>query len=336
MRAFVSGVASTALSAEEAKFFSSTQPWGAILFGRNVETPAQVRKLTSDIRFALGRDDAPILIDQEGGRVQRLHPPYWRNYPKAIELAEIFKASVADGIRAVALQSRLIADELCDLGITIDCLPVLDVATPETHDIIGNRTYGAAPETVAALGRAAAGGLLAGGCLPVIKHIPGHGRATTDSHLAMPKVTCARANLEARDFLPFRELANLPIAMTAHVLYTDIDAKWPATQSKRIIAEVIRGFIGFDGLLLSDDLGMEALSGGPGDRAGGALDAGCDIALHCNGEMAEMQAVAAVSPQLSGQSLMRAEAALDRLGAPEAFDAASAAAEFEALTGHKF
>lgn len=335
-RAFICGVAGLELDNAETAFLSSAQPWGAILFARNIETPDQVRALVASIRAALGRADAPILIDQEGGRIQRLRPPHWRDYPTAASIAELFPASPETAIRAVALQSRLIAAELTAIGINVDCLPVLDVARPETHEIIGDRAYGNDPRTVTALGRAAAGGLMAGGCLPVIKHIPGHGRATSDSHLSLPVVDCPRGELEASDFAPFRALASLPMAMTAHVLYTDLDQTHCATLSRPIISEVIRGHIGFDGLLMSDDLSMKALTGDIGELAADSIAAGCDIALHCNGELAEMEAVAAAVPVLAGQALMRADAATDRLGPAAAFDEASALAELAGLTGHRF
>lgn len=335
MRAFICGVSGQTLTPEETKFLAAQDPWGVILFARNIETPDQVRQLVEAIRKALGRPDAPILIDQEGGRVQRLRPPHWREYPTAARLAEIFRESAPDGLKAVALQSRLIAQELRDLGINIDCLPVLDVDTPETHEIISNRTYGPDPNTVAALGRAAAGGLFAGGCLPVIKHIPGHGRGSLDSHLSLPVVDCDLNELKKQDFAPFKALSTLPIAMTAHVLYTSLDKEKPATLSKRIITEVIRDFIGFDGLLLTDDLSMKALSGSLADLTSQSIQAGCDIALHCNGDMAEMEEVAANAPELSGKALVRATLALKRLVPTETFDVTAAVTEFESLTGHK-
>jgi len=336
MRAFICGVAGPELDADERRFLRDRQPWGIILFARNIVAPDQVIALVGDIRAALGRSDAPILIDQEGGRVQRLRAPHWRDYPSAASLSEIFEQNPIDGIRAVALQSRLIASELNALGITISCLPVLDVATLQTHEVIASRTYGCDPGAVASLGLAAAGGLLAGGCLPVIKHIPGHGRGSTDSHKELPRVDSSVVDLEGIDFAPFKALAHLPIAMTAHVLYTNLDKKNPATLSKRIIDTVIRGSIGFDGLLLSDDLSMDALSGDLATRARGALAAGCDIALHCNGDMAEMEEIAAVSPEMTGRPLERANGALAMLVRAEPIDLGAAIAEFEALSGHKF
>ena len=335
MRAFICGVSGQVLTPAETTFLAAQDPWGVILFARNIDMPDQVRALVEAIRGALGRPDAPILIDQEGGRVQRLRSPHWREYPTAASLAEIFRQSAPDGLKAVALQSRLIAEELHDLGINIDCLPVLDVDTPKTHEIISSRTFGPDPAHVAALGRAAAGGLLGGGCLPVIKHIPGHGRGTADSHLSLPVVECGRNELKNRDFAPFKALASLPIAMTAHVLYTSLDKEKPATLSKRIITEVIRDFIGFDGLLLTDDLSMKALDDTLGNLTAQSIAAGCDIALHCNGDMAEMTEVAANAPELSGKALVRATLALKRLVPPESFDVAAAVAEFESLTGHK-
>lgn len=336
MRAFICGVSGPRLTGAEAAFLARARPWGAIVFARNVETPDQLGALTADIRAALGRDGAPVLIDQEGGRVQRLRPPHWRQYPTAARLAEVFGENAADGVRAVALQSRLIADELVAAGVNVDCLPVLDVAGLRTHQVIGDRSYGADPAVVASLGRAAAGGLLAGGCLPVVKHVPGHGRAAADSHVELPTVDAGLDDLDAMDFAPFRALASMPLAMTAHVLYTALDPDEPATLSKPIIDQVIRGRIGFDGLLMSDDLSMKALSGSPGELAARALAAGCDIVLHCNGDIAEMEAVAAAVPTLQGLALARAEAAMARVEPPSPFDAAAAAAEFEALTSHRF
>lgn len=335
MRAFICGVAGTNLVAEEVRFLRRSRPWGVILFARNIEDPDQVAGLVGEIRAALDRQNAPILIDQEGGRVQRLRPPHWRTYPTAARLGEVFRQNAVDGIRAVALQSRLIASELHALGITISCLPVLDVSTPQTHDVISDRTYGPDAGTVASLGRAAAGGLMAGGCLPVIKHIPGHGRASADSHQSLPVVDSPVDELERSDFAPFTALAHLPIAMTAHVLYTNLDKDNPATLSARILSEVIRGSIGFDGLLISDDLSMKALSGDMASLGTQALAAGCDVALHCNGDMAEMEDLAAVAPELAGKSLERADTALGLLSGAEVIDVGAAIAEFEALTGHK-
>ncbi|HEX3497968.1 MAG TPA: beta-N-acetylhexosaminidase [Stellaceae bacterium] len=286
--AMILGCAGATLAPEERDFFREADPLGFILFQRNCVDPEQLRRLVEALRASVGRADAPVLIDQEGGRVARLRPPHWRTYPSAARIAALGDASPA-AARDVA---RLIADDLARLGITIDCLPVLDLPVPGADAIIGDRAYGTAPERVAAIGRAACEGLLAGGVLPVIKHIPGHGRATVDSHLACPVVATARDELAASDFAPFRALNDMNWAMTAHIVYSAIDAARPGTLSPVVIAEVIRGAIGFAGVLVSDDLSMQALGGSLGERAAGALAAGCDVALHCSGRLDEMRAVA--------------------------------------------
>jgi beta-N-acetylhexosaminidase len=332
--ACILGCSGPALTIAERAFFRDADPWGFILFRRNVETPDQVRRLVEDLRAAIGRADAPVLIDQEGGRVQRLRPPHWRAYPPGRAYGEL-----ASGERhAMArLGARLIAHDLAALGITVDCLPVLDVPAPAADDVIGDRAYGSTPETVADLGRAAAEGLIAGGVLPVMKHVPGHGRAGADSHQALPVVEASLAELEARDFAPFRALADLPMAMTAHVVYTAIDPDHPATTSRRVIDEIVRGAIGFQGLLLSDDLSMNALSGDLGERAVAALAAGCDVALHCNGDRAEMRAVVGAAKPLDGAAGARAAAALARLpSAVESFDAVEARTRFDAMFGGRW
>ncbi|MGL5736783.1 MAG: glycoside hydrolase family 3 N-terminal domain-containing protein, partial [Beijerinckiaceae bacterium] len=279
----------------------------------------------------VGRTDAPVLIDQEGGRVQRLGPPHWKKYPPGKSYGALYAANALAGRELTRLGARLIAHDLRALGITCDCVPVLDVPVPGAHDIIGDRAYGLDPATVAILGRAAAEGLLAGGVLPVIKHIPGHGRAGADSHEHLPVVQTERSLLEAQDFVPFRHLADMPLAMTAHVVYAAIDANAPATTSKRMIRDVIRSHIGFGGLLMSDDLSMKALSGTFGQRTKASLKAGCDIVLHCNGDMVEMKAIAKETPKLSGKAARRAEAALARFShRPEPLDAAEARAKLDA------
>lgn len=293
-RAIILGCSGTQLTADERAFFRDADPLGFILFARNIETPEQARRLTDDLRSAVGRAEAPVLIDQEGGRVARLKPPHWRKAPPARLLGELYERDPERGLEATLLNSRLLAADVSSIGCDVDCLPVLDIAFPETHTVIGDRAYAAAPESVAALGRAAAEGLLAEGVMPVIKHIPGHGRATVDSHHSLPRVDASRDVLERADFLPFKLLSDLPWAMTAHVLYSAIDAAAALTVSARGVQEVVRGHIGFDGLLLSDDLSMQALGGDLGERAARALEAGCDIALHCNGQSEEMQAVVAV------------------------------------------
>ena len=331
--AFIAGCAGPTLSSEEAAFFRRTRPWGFILFKRNCETPAQIRALTAALREASGRPEAPILIDQEGGRVQRLGPPTWPAYPEGRVFGELHARDRVAGLAAARLGARLIAADLLALGIDVDCLPVLDVPVAGAHDVIGRRAYGTTPGVVAELGRAAAQGLLDGGVLPVIKHIPGHGRAGVDSHHHLPVVDTPRAVLEATDFPPFRASADLPLAMTAHVVYTAIDPDRPATTSKRVIDEVIRGFVGYDGCLMSDDVSMKALSGTLGERTRAALDAGCDLVLHCNGDLAEMREVAAHCRPLAGDALRRALRAEAMRRRPTVFDEVEARAEFARLTG---
>ena len=328
--AAILGCAGLRLTEAERAFFARTNPLGFILFARNVDTPAQVADLVAELRLVVGRADAPVLIDQEGGRVQRLRPPHWRSAPAGAPFARLAAADPAAAAAALRLNFRLIGRELAALGIDVDCAPVLDVPVQGAHDVIGDRAYGIRPAQVAALGRAAMDGLLDEGVLAVIKHIPGHGRAMVDSHQALPVVEAARAELESQDFAPFRALAAAPWAMTAHVVYKAIDPDAPATTSAKVIGEVIRGVIGFDGVLVSDDLSMKALGGGFGDRARAALDAGCDIVLHCNGEMAEMTAIAAALRPLSesAQERLARAAAMKRRAPP--LDAAEADARVAA------
>jgi len=329
--AAILGCAGTSLSADEGALFRDVQPWGFILFARNIATPGQVRRLTDDLRACVGRADAPILIDQEGGRVQRLGPPHWRRYPPAQAYGRLPADDLVLRREITRLGARLMAHDLAALGINVDCVPVLDVPSPDGHEIIGDRAYADAPDEVAQLGRAAAEGLIAGGVLPVIKHIPGHGRARADSHLHLPVVETGLGELTDRDFAPFRALSDMPMAMTAHVVYAAIDPKAPATTSRKLISRVIRGAIGFDGLLMSDDLSMKALSGEFTDRARAALAAGCDMLLHCNGDMREMQAVLAGAQLLAGKARARAAAAMARLPrAVEPFDAEAGRARFDA------
>jgi beta-N-acetylhexosaminidase len=291
-RAVIFGCAGPDLSADERAFFRDADPLGFILFARNVDTPQRTRRLVDDLRASVARADAPVLIDQEGGRVARLRPPQWRKAPPARLLGELYARHPERGLEATRLNSRLLAADVASIGADVDCLPVLDIAFPETHGVIGDRAYADRPEPVAALGRAAAEGLLAEGVMPVIKHIPGHGRATVDSHEALPRVAASRAELERMDFLPFRLLADLPWAMTGHLLFDAVDPSAAITVSARGVKEVIRGHIGFDGLLLSDDLSMQALGGSLAERAERSLAAGCDVALHCNGRMEEMTGIA--------------------------------------------
>ncbi|MBA1156764.1 beta-N-acetylhexosaminidase [Microvirga mediterraneensis] len=312
-RAFIAGCSGTELTPDEVAFFKEADPWGFILFRRNVESPEQVRALCGALRDAVGRADAPILIDQEGGRVQRLGPPHWPKYPSGRAYGRLHANDPLVQREIARLGARLIAHDLRSVGITVDCLPVLDVPSPGAHDVIGDRAYGQTPSQVAILGRAAAEGLLAGGVLPVVKHMPGHGRAGADSHLALPVVDASREELERHDFAPFRMLTDMPLAMTAHVVYTALDPDRPATTSPVVMQEIIRGQIGYDGLVMTDDLSMHALSGSFRGRTEAAFSAGCDMALHCNGNMEEMSAVAEAAPTLSGEALRRANAALARI-----------------------
>jgi beta-N-acetylhexosaminidase len=326
-RAVIFGCGGTTLAAEERRFFAVAEPWGFILFGRNVESPAQLRRLTGALRDSVGRD-APVLIDQEGGRVARLRAPDWREWVPALDECERLPDRELRA-RAMHLRYRLIAGELRAVGIDVNCAPVLDVVRPETHAVIRNRCYGSDPGEVAVIGRAVADGLLAGGALPVIKHMPGQGRAGLDSHLDLPEVA-AGADALAADFAPFRALADLPMAMTAHVVYTALDRQAPATQSARMV-RMIREDIGFGGLLMTDDLSMKALRGSFAERAQRALAAGCDVILHCNGAPAEMSEVADATPELAGQGLARAEAALALRAGAVVDDAEALEAEFAAL-----
>src|SRR5579872_1400367 len=252
-KAVILGCAGLELAASERDFFRDADPLGFILFARNVETPDQARRLVDALRSSVARADAPVLIDQEGGRVARLKPPHWRKAPPARVLGELYRRDPERGLLATRINSRLLAADVASIGCDVDCLPVLDLAHPETHAVIGDRAYAAEPEAVAALGRAAAEGLLAGGVLPVTKHMPGHGRATVDSHHDLPRVSASREVLERTDFLPFRLLADLPWAMTAHLLFEAIDPVAAITVSAAGLQAVIRGHIGFDGILLSDD-----------------------------------------------------------------------------------
>jgi beta-N-acetylhexosaminidase len=330
-RAFIAGCTGHELTSDEAAFFKAAAPWGFILFRRNIDNPEQVKALCAALRETVGRENAPILIDQEGGRVQRMGPPHWPKYPSGSTYGALHANDPLVQRELARLGARLIAHDLRSVGVTVDCLPVLDVPSPGAHDVIGDRAYGRTPEKVAVLGRAAAEGLLAGGVLPVVKHIPGHGRAGADSHLALPVVEASREELERHDFAPFRMLTDMPLAMTAHVVYTALDPERPATTSSTVIREIIRGHIGYDGLLMTDDLSMKALSGSFREKTEAAFAAGCDMALHCNGQMEEMAAVAEASPVLEGEALRRAEAALARIRhEPEPLDPVDARARLDA------
>jgi beta-N-acetylhexosaminidase len=307
--AMVFGCAATRLTAEERAFFRDADPFGFILFARNCEAAEQIRGLVAALRDAVGRADAPVLIDQEGGRVARLKPPLAYAIPPARRFGELFARDADAGRAAAWLAGWLIGRDLAALGIDVDCAPVLDLARPETTQAIGDRAFAADPRAVAGLGRAVAEGLRAGGVLPVIKHMPGHGRARVDSHAELPTVEAPAEELERSDFVPFRMLADMPLGMTAHVRYVALDPAAPATHSATVIGGAIRRSIGFDGLLFSDDLAMQALSGPPGARAARALAAGCDIALHCTGQPGEMHVVAAHVPAMTPDACRRWHAA---------------------------
>src|ERR1700676_2690125 len=330
-RAFITGVSALELTAEERAFLRAERPWGFILFKRNIETPQQVSALVKELREAIGRPDAPVLIDQEGGRVQRLGPPHWPVYPPGAVFGTLYDIDHALGLSAARLSARLIAADLADLGITVDCLPLADVPVTGADAVIGNRAYGTEPGKVAAIARAVTEGLEQGGVLPVLKHIPGHGRATADTHFRLPEVDTSKMELERTDFAAFQPLADLPMAMTAHVVFSALDPAQPATTSATIINQVIRGRIGFQGLLMSDDVSMNALSGSIAERSRAIFAAGCDMVLHCNGKFDEMRQVAAETPELSGKALERAKRALASRRAPQAFDRLAARAELDAL-----
>lgn len=330
-RALILGCSGTVLTEEEKAFYREVQPWGFILFGRNIASHDQIKRLTDDLRDTVAGRHAPVLIDQEGGRVQRIKPPLADKYPSGADLGAIYAQDREKGLRAAWLMSRLHAFDLLKLGIDVDCLPVLDVPVEGAHDVIGSRAYGHDPETVTAMGRAAAQGLKDGGMLPVMKHMPGHGRAGADSHHNLPVVDASRESLEAHDFAPFKAMRTELMAMSAHVVYTAIDSERPGTTSKTVIDEIVRGYIGFDGLLMSDDTSMNALAGTIGERARDIVAAGCDIVLHCNGVMAEMQAVVAEAPILSGKAKARADAAIAGFTEPDASDEAALRAEFFAM-----
>jgi len=329
--AVILGCAGTELTAEERAFYRDVDPLGFILFARNVADPDQMRRLTGDLRAAVGRDDAPILIDQEGGRVARLKPPHWRAMPPAARFGEIAMIDRARAASAVRINHELLAGELRAIGIDVDCTPVLDLKRPETTTAIGDRAFAADPHLVADLGRAAAEGLMAGGVIPVIKHIPGHGRATLDSHLDLPRIDAEFDSLVDSDFVPFRKLNDLPWGITAHLVYAAIDPEKPATLSARVINEVIRGEIGFTGLLISDDMSMKALQGSLDRLAAELVAAGCDVALHCNGKLDEMRLVAAGCGSLSPAARLRYERGRQRVNREPEFDVQELAEELAEL-----
>jgi beta-N-acetylhexosaminidase len=326
--AAIFGCAGERLSEVERDFFAAADPLGFILFKRNCGAPDQVAGLVTSLRAAVGRDDAPVLIDQEGGRVARLGAPHWPAYPAPARIAALGGAAAE---QAAFIDAHLIGDDLARLGISVDCFPLLDLAVPGADKVIGDRAWGAEPALVARLARAACDGLLQGQIIPVLKHIPGHGRAQVDSHHALPRVAASRDLLESSDFAPFRALRDVPWAMTAHVVYEAIDPDRPATLSPTIVGEVIRGSIGFDGVLISDDLSMGALTGSMAARTEAAFAAGCDLVLHCNGKMTEMADVARAAHPLSGDARRRLAAGEAQRRPPAPFDRDKAEARFHEL-----
>jgi len=331
VKAFVSGCAGPRLLPEEAGFLAAEQPFGLILFGRNCREASEIRDLAAGFRDAVGRSDAPVFIDQEGGRVQRLQPPAWPAYAAAQVLGWVAVRDPEAGKRVAWLHGRLIAADLRAVGIDVNCAPVLDVIVPGSSAVIGDRSFGTDPYVVATLGRSLADGLLAGGVLPVMKHIPGHGRALSDSHLSLPVVEADLTTLAASDFVPFAELADLPMAMTAHVIVNAVDRDHAASVSEAVIRDIIRQRIGFDGLLMSDDVSMHALSGDYSARAASIYAAGCDLVLHCNGRTEEMREIGGVAPALGGKSRERALRALSARREPAPLDEKAAREEYRSL-----
>lgn len=327
-KSIIFGCAGLSLTEDEVRFYKRERPWGFILFARNVSEPQQIRDLVAAMRDSVGRPDAPVFIDQEGGRVQRLRPPLAPNYPAAGAIGALYRNDREAGLRAAWLHGRLHALDLSRYDITADCMPVLDVPVEGASDVIGNRAYGKDPEIVAALGRATAQGMMSGGVLPVVKHIPGHGRAVSDTHFELPTVDTPIEELRAHDFAPFKALSHLPVAMTAHVIFSAVDPHAPATTSRKVIEEIVRGEIGFDGLLVSDDTSMKALSGDYPTKSAAILAAGCDLVLHCNGLMDEMEGIASGATVLAGKSLERAERALSYLKTRDANEETALRAEF--------
>ena len=311
---------------DERAFFRDYSPFGFIIFARNVQDPDQLRRLTHDLRDAVGRD-APVLVDQEGGRVQRLRAPHWQEWTPPLDF--VTAIGPENAARAMGLRFRLLARELRDVGLDANCAPVGDLVTANTHPFLRNRCYGADPAAVAAIGRAVADAQLAEGVLPVIKHLPGHGRSQVDAHHDLPTVTATRDELARMDFAPFRALSDLPMAMTGHLVFSAYDSL-PATQSPTMI-NVIRTEIGFDGLLMTDDLNMQALTGDLASRTAASLRAGVDLALHCKGDLGEMQAVAAAAGDMPAATLARARRALAARRTPDLVDIADLKAELSAV-----
>ena len=332
-KAVIFGCAGLTLGEAERDFFQTADPLGFVLFANNCESPDQIRALTAALRSSVGREDALVLIDHEGGRVARLKPPHWRGAPAAAVFGTLFERDREGALEAARLNALLLAADLDDVGINVDCAPVLDVPMPGAHDVIGDRAFSASPETVAALGEAFCAGLLEGGVMPVVKHIPGHGRAMTDSHHGLPVVSAPLEELRLRDFVPFKALGAQPFAMAAHVVYEAIDAQAPATLSRAVTDGVIRGEIGFEGVLLSDDLSMEALKGSLAERAEAVLAGGCDVVLHCSGKLDEMEAVAAVSGAMSETAMARLARGLEMRQKPAPVDRTIVERRIDTLLG---
>lgn len=319
------------LTPDEQRFFRESRPWGFIVFSRNIVDRDQLRTLIRSLRECVEDETAPVLIDQEGGRIARLRPPHWRERPSAARFGALHTASQELAREAAYLNARLMAKDLADLGITVDCAPVLDLPVDGADAVIGDRAYGHDPAVVIDLGRVVIEGMLDGGVLPVMKHVPGHGRATADSHKALPRVTASLDDLSASDFVPFRSLNHCPLAMTAHVVFEAVDPQRPATTSPKVIRDIIRGEIGFEGALISDDISMGALKGPISVRTKAALFAGCDLVLHCNGNMEEMAEVASEAMPLRDAWLKRCEVALSHLNPPEPLDAEAGEARLTQL-----
>jgi len=333
-RAAIVSCAGTSLTADERKLFREAEPLGLIIFARNINNTTQLIELTADFRTSVGRNDAPVLIDQEGGRVARLRPPNWRATEPAATYGSLYRRDPAAALEAVELNARLMAAELVEIGVSVDCVPDADLAISGAHSVIGNRAYGETSEQVATLGRRVAETMLACGIMPVIKHMPGHGRAQVDSHKELPRVSADRETLAASDFAAFKLLADLPWGMTGHIVFDAIDPERPATQSPKIIREIIRGEIGFDGFLLSDDLCMGALQGGMGERTAAALAAGCDTVLICDGDIEKSRDGLKRAPELAGEALRRFRSAeAKRAKALANVDVATLTARHDALLG---
>ena len=333
VQSMISGCAGLSLTDQETSFFKKNNPWGLILFKRNCDSPDQIKGLTAEFRSAVGRKDAPVFIDQEGGRVQRLGPPsaHWRKYPAGADYGKVYDRCKVLGLRVTRNIGRLMADDMHEIGITASCLPVLDLPQPGSHDVIGNRAYSMRVESIIALSRVHCVGMMEGGVLPVMKHIPGHGRSIVDSHHNLPIVATGRDELERTDFVPFASFADCPMAMTAHVVYQAIDSENPATLSRKVIKEVVRKLIGFNGLLMTDDLSMKALGGTLSEKVQRSQSAGCDIVLHCNGILDEMEEVASAALPLEGKSMRRAKQALRAQRKPTAYDKKQALNDLEAV-----